>query len=272
MNNVGEYLKKEREKQGITIDEAAKVTRIRKAYLQAIEDGNFDMQSPVFIKGFLKSYSQFLGLDADVVLERYSGGTAIEKEVKPAVAEEEKKQKPAPSYNKYVLPAIVALSLVTLIIMISIVNRKTEMAPKSAPLKEAKVAPREPMANATSHVLPVPVKEKPFHPLTTLVAPKTKPPVAVSIPPIKPAQAPEKPLKKYTLVVTARELTWLRVTVDSSNPVEVLMKNGEVTTWFADNKITLVAGNAGGIELNLNGKPLERLGPSGKVVTKVFSE
>lgn len=68
----------------------------------------------------------------------------------------------------------------------------------------------------------------------------------------------------------ARELTWLRVTVDNNNPLELLLKEGESATLFADTKIKVVAGNAGGIDLTFDGKPLEKLGPSGKVATKTF--
>ncbi|MEK7850641.1 MAG: helix-turn-helix domain-containing protein, partial [Deltaproteobacteria bacterium] len=56
-DNLGEYIKREREKKGITLEEAARTTRIRKVYLQAIEDGDFNIQPSIFMKGFIKSYS-----------------------------------------------------------------------------------------------------------------------------------------------------------------------------------------------------------------------
>ena len=73
-------------------------------------------------------------------------------------------------------------------------------------------------------------------------------------------QTPEKPEKQHSLIATARELTWLQVTVDNNDPAEVLLREGESTRWLADSKITIVVGNAGGVDLTYNGKLLESLG------------
>lgn len=269
MDSLGEYLKREREKKGITLEEAAKTTKIRKTYLQAIEEGNFDVQSEVFVKGFLKSYAQFLGLDITDVLERYNREIHPEKggEVKTEI----KKPAPPKKYGRYLIPGILTLSLLIIIAVTSLFTRKEHLEPVTE-IKPAAQAPvfkdETAMANRTTHAILTTTKEKLFQGITS--APTPIP--SVVKPEVMTVRTTEKPGKKYTLVVSAKEITWLRMTVDDENPTEMLLRKGETATWTANRKFTLVAGNAGGIELTLNGKQLGSLGEPGKVVTKVLPQ
>lgn len=64
MPTVSEQLRQSREAQNLTIHQAAEVTKIRTDHLRALEEGNYDVFSaPVYIKGFVRSYSGFLKLD-----------------------------------------------------------------------------------------------------------------------------------------------------------------------------------------------------------------
>lgn len=68
----GAHLKNIREMKGITIDEIAQKTRIRASYLKALEEENFkEMPAEVFLRGFLKAYAKYLGLDPEVVSRNY---------------------------------------------------------------------------------------------------------------------------------------------------------------------------------------------------------
>jgi DnaJ-class molecular chaperone len=68
----GAHLKNIREMKGITIDEIAQKTRIRASYLKALEGEDFEqLPAEVFLRGFLKAYAKYLGLDPDVVSRNY---------------------------------------------------------------------------------------------------------------------------------------------------------------------------------------------------------
>ncbi len=70
--NVGEYLKSEREKKGLTIDHIAFATKISPMHLGAIESDRLDMlPSRVFVRGFLRSYAKELGLDPEAIILMY---------------------------------------------------------------------------------------------------------------------------------------------------------------------------------------------------------
>lgn len=63
MIKIGERLKEERKKQGYTIDQVAKATKIRPAFLQAIEAGEYRrLPGSSYTQGFVKNYIEFLGL------------------------------------------------------------------------------------------------------------------------------------------------------------------------------------------------------------------
>jgi len=72
MEFIGEYLKRERERQKLSIEEAVKSTRIKDCFIRAIEDERFEsLPSPFYVKSFLRLYAEFLGLNPDEILNRF---------------------------------------------------------------------------------------------------------------------------------------------------------------------------------------------------------
>lgn len=64
MRNISEILKEEREKKGLTLDEIAQKTKIKKNFLFSIEKGNFNsLPSESYALGFVKNYAQLLGIN-----------------------------------------------------------------------------------------------------------------------------------------------------------------------------------------------------------------
>ena len=69
---LGDWLIRAREARGLTLEDAERDTRISRRYLQALEDERFDViPAPVYARGFLRSYSQYLGLDPQEAMARY---------------------------------------------------------------------------------------------------------------------------------------------------------------------------------------------------------
>ncbi|HEY2554112.1 MAG TPA: helix-turn-helix domain-containing protein, partial [Candidatus Cybelea sp.] len=64
--NLGERFRAAREARGLLISDAAERVRIRSVYLAAIEEENWKtIGAPVYIRGFLRTYARFLGLDPE---------------------------------------------------------------------------------------------------------------------------------------------------------------------------------------------------------------
>jgi cytoskeletal protein RodZ len=69
MKTVGEILKTGREKKNITLERVSVETKIKKKFLENIENNNFRVfPSEVVIRGFIKNYAEFLGLSTNLVL------------------------------------------------------------------------------------------------------------------------------------------------------------------------------------------------------------
>lgn len=72
IQTAGAVLRAAREAQGRTLPQLAEVTRVRRAYLQAIEDMRPDLlPSRPFAVGYAKAYARALGLDAEDLAERF---------------------------------------------------------------------------------------------------------------------------------------------------------------------------------------------------------
>ncbi len=82
--SIGEYLARERELRGITLDELAESTRIPLRSLERLEAGAFDRDPDGFARGFVRTVAEALGLEPDQTVIRMlpepgpaSAGTGI---------------------------------------------------------------------------------------------------------------------------------------------------------------------------------------------------
>ncbi|MFQ5520298.1 MAG: DUF4115 domain-containing protein, partial [Candidatus Methylomirabilia bacterium] len=102
----------------------------------------------------------------------------------------------------------------------------------------------------------------PAEPNLSVPAEPTPPVSADPTPPIP----PETPGFKHTLEARALEMTWMLVTIDRQETRDVLLRPGEVWRWHARKGFLVTVGNAGGVALTLNGRPLPPLGEAGDVI------
>jgi cytoskeleton protein RodZ len=73
MQTIGEKLEEARKRRGISIREAAEVTKIRSDYLASFESNSFDLNVPaIYVRGFLRAYAQFLKLNPEKIMTDYS--------------------------------------------------------------------------------------------------------------------------------------------------------------------------------------------------------
>src|SRR5258708_19699052 len=81
----GEYLKREREMRGVTLDEITAATRIATRFLQAIEDEHWDqLPGGVFNRGFVRAVARNLGLDEETPFAETSSSSQTYRPPAPA--------------------------------------------------------------------------------------------------------------------------------------------------------------------------------------------
>ena len=74
MFEIGNSLREARVRQGLEFPEVEQATKIRGKYLRALEDEQFDA-APVaqtYVKGFLRTYADYLGLDGQLYVDEYN--------------------------------------------------------------------------------------------------------------------------------------------------------------------------------------------------------
>lgn len=259
--SLGGLLKRSREEHQIELDEVFRATRIPRHTLEALENDRWDeLPSQVFVKGFLKTYAEFLGLDRQTVLEPYERVSSI----KGAKADLMKQVRPRGKgwILKVILP-LVALALIATIIFlrrddISVEDKPSQYLEVQEPVEEngGEVSVREEKENQAQAdkpedlARPESVEETD---LTEVV------PVA--------EKGPEEPLTpQFDLTAHVRSQTWIAISVDDQPVKEYLFQPGEAFTWKAHKGFDILVGNAGGIDFVLNGTEIGTLGAEGKVV------
>jgi cytoskeletal protein RodZ len=69
MSTVAEQLRQAREAKNLTVQQVVEITKMRADHLRALEEGNFDVfTAPVYIRGFVRSYSTLLKLDVPQIM------------------------------------------------------------------------------------------------------------------------------------------------------------------------------------------------------------
>lgn len=95
MQTVGQKLQQRRLARGLGLDAVTRATRLTRAVLAALEEDRFDdLPAPVYVRGFLKLYAQYLELEVDACLEGYESQIAARK----ALAQELADQARTPDY------------------------------------------------------------------------------------------------------------------------------------------------------------------------------
>jgi helix-turn-helix protein/uncharacterized protein DUF4115 len=70
---LGPSLREARLKRGLELDAVQKALRIRRRYLEALEDERFElMPGEVYARGFLREYAEFLGLDSSLYIDEFN--------------------------------------------------------------------------------------------------------------------------------------------------------------------------------------------------------
>jgi cytoskeleton protein RodZ len=89
--SVGQQLRKAREKAGLSSDDIAAVQHLRPSVVQAIELGDYSqIDSELFLKGYVRAYAKQVGLDADAVV------ADLDQELEPIRQQREREQEANP--------------------------------------------------------------------------------------------------------------------------------------------------------------------------------
>ena len=281
MSSVGSYLRELREQRGVSLEEIARSTRVMHRYLEALEtDDLLALPAPVFTKGFVRAYCQALGVPPDEAFtlweqradESAQGGKTVgparPSQATAASAGEGVKRREAESRSRgavlagFVMLVVLGVALFAVTLWLQPVREPRGDGRAAVPAAEPRAAP----ASAPKAVAPAqvpPASEAAARPGPSAAAPAPAP-GAEGPPRIVGVGSP------YRLVARTSELTWLRVRTEDGRTSEENIPAGETREWVSNRPFVLSIGNAGGVALELNGRPVPRLGPSGAVIERLI--
>ncbi len=289
MENFGAYLKAQREAKNIRLEEIASITKINLHSLRLLEKGEWSELPPEpFIRGFIIAYSKYIGLDVKEAVRRFlesrnqptTESSNSERTTEEIPARAQASQSDAESVitasgrspQKRFIYGAVAAVLVGVVIAVSSIGRRsvrelpaetlmeTTDAIPSGPLADAEATPDgEALATAKEVDSAADVKsgtEK------TAVDSATEPNVIRGsdtairdTAAVKPEIAPaETPAKQHEVVVEGKSRTWMKTVIDDQKPRETFLKEGEIVTLTAYDKIKVVLGNSTGTKVVHNGE------------------
>jgi hypothetical protein len=116
---LGPSLREARTRRGVEFGQAEQATKIRGKYLRALEDEQFDtLPSPTYVKGFLRTYAEYLGLDGQLYVDEYtsrfvSGEDWESRRARRSSAREENRR----LQTMIVVAVVAAITLVTVIVI-----------------------------------------------------------------------------------------------------------------------------------------------------------
>lgn len=262
---IGGTLRRERERQGISLDDIARNTRIPRRFLDAIEAENFDgLPGLVFTRNFVRQYAEALRLDAEPIV----GGLPKLDESSIQLPDPPKHKRRRTRYTRpgsgFRLLVWSSLAIAAGVFLYAHFNKgdfnaEANMRAGIAALRDGLSAASR-IREVTAAAVNAP--ESPTESQTSKEQAPTAPEVAQGT---APEVADKAPASSVQVVVTALQEAWVELSADGKTSFAGTLMPNEKKEISAAAQVKIVAGNAGGVKVSLNGKPLDPLGPVGQV-------
>ena len=286
MNSPGTILRRARSQQGLELSEVAARIKINPKYVEAMESDDWkSLPGGFFYKSFVRQYAEALGLNADQIEEALSG-VPVEEAALPAPLPQETKSlfdsfRPLLERNfstpaSRLLPSIGFLLLV--VIGCGVLYSWWHRIENGAPARQvsrntvAVAKPAAPPASSPNSAQPPAARQNPPQaPPVKLAQPGTTPPPATQSAPQSAPNATFDPDDGVHLTLAATEDTWVSVTADGHYVFSGIIKGQQSRNIQGKESTRVRIGNAGGVQIEWNGRPIGSLGKKGEVRDVLFT-
>lgn len=290
--SVGETLRAAREHRGQDAATVAMMLKMRREQLEAVETGDLSkLPGRTYAVGFVRAYARHLGLDAETLVQQFKDETAEQEAAKPVnlvfpVAQEEYR---GPRSSMLAVALLIAMGIygITYVTMpsrkavataaqteqTSVVVEAAEppkppVAPVTAP--DSMQAPVEVAVNFVAGGQPLPEHKLPEAPALEPVAP----PAAFTVAQMGTTEQTPPVEANTRIILKAVEPTYVQVRdaqLPRSKSVLVARVFNVGESYAVPNRtgLTMQTGNAGGLQVEVDGRSLGVLGKSGEVITRI---
>lgn len=271
MGSVGETLRGERLRRNLSLEQISRETKITARLLDAIEKEQFDLlPGGVFAKSFVRQYARFLGLDEEEL------AAEVEKAIHPSAELPSFAASPPepvfkvprvgewPGSGRSNSSALPALALVVAVMLVCSAvyawwqrSRRAAPPPQPASAVQKVAAPAAPKPAAPEPVTPAPGNEPVTPPKTEAAASAPETPAA----PVENAN----PAATLHVSLAADADTWVQAWADGKSVLVGTLQPNAVKSVDAVDTVRIRTGNAGSLQVTVNGKPAGPIGPSGQI-------
>ncbi|TEB16616.1 Helix-turn-helix domain protein [Pelotomaculum sp. FP] len=240
---IGNSLKEAREARKLSLEEVEEETKIRRKYLQALENEQYEvLPGQVYAKAFLKNYARFLNLNVEEVMAAFNHSPA-EEAPQPqdsnniSRTEPELKRGQKPRYWLYLATVVMVMGLTVSVYYTVRSIGFNHPARGEFKTEEQNQAPPNPSVGQQ------PPTEEPIN---------------------------KQEGVRLTFSVT-KNTCWMRVIVDGAPAFQGEVPAGQTQEFTGTEKISFRLGNAGVVQVQLNGQDLGFLGEEGAVIDREFT-
>ncbi|MFC4766372.1 helix-turn-helix domain-containing protein [Effusibacillus consociatus] len=258
MKELGSILRTARESKGLTLDEIQERTKIRKRYLEAIEEGELSiLPGLVYARGFIRNYAEQVGLDGQALLQEHGlsedSPAAAPERAKPVPKEAEKKEKPQPKIaspdlgeGNRIFPQVAMAVAVIGLLGVGLWYLTNREASPQTPAPQAPQAPQQTTPPAQQPAVPTPPPQpKPAEPLKAETKGNGKSVYKVEGDKIK------------LELQTANGDCWLEIVVDGERKFYKVAAKGTTLTFEGTKEVLVVSGNSPALTVKVNDLPVE---------------
>jgi cytoskeleton protein RodZ len=226
---IGNSLREARLRQGLDLPRIEAATKIRGKYLRALEEERFEvLPGDTYVKGFLRTYADYLGLEGQLYLDEFNSRFTTAEEA-PVAQSTAPKRRSRPVESNFVVVALAGIVAVTVLVVVG--------------LREAGSDPQN---------------EPPIGPATTGQTTTASTETDTTAGPAQPAQAP---VKNARLVLTAvGGDCWMQVRAGGVNGrlvFEGTLEQGQTQRFVKYKRLWLELGAPGNLNAKLNGRRLQ---------------
>ncbi len=233
--SFGRYLQSVRLEKKISLEKVSEETRIGMGILQIIEKEDLEaLPAEVFVRGFLRSFARAVGADAAEAIRLYQARLNMEHTLADAGRFSGRS---SIKFWRYLIMSVAALLCVMALSIygVSYFQHQAHLPEKI----EKQKAIEKPKGTLTGEREISNTRES----------------------------GKKQPVEKLILHISAVEDTWFKVIIDNKEPNEYNLNAGEQMEIEASQGYNLLIGNAAGLELKLNEKPIPISGKIGEIVS-----
>ncbi len=272
---IGSKLRQRRELLSLTYEEIERHTRVRKHYLQMIENGDFgELPSPVQARGMLSTYASFLDVDSESILLRFADALQARRLERQSAGP----QKSGLPRQRLMLPLLLqrfispdlifggGMILMLFIMVLWFAARiLSTQAAETTPTQGPSISDVLLATQATSDDL-------------TSLSPTGVAEIGTPLPEINEEQTtptetllPPSPSAAVQIMISVLERTFLRVTVDGEIQQDGRVAPGAALSFDGLERIEILTGSGAALQVTYNQRNLGVMGSFGEVVNRVYT-